>query len=177
MNIRSKIRNGALLGGLAAVAATAWATNESMSNAIFAPPTYVAPERAAVTTSEPVTASDSLLQNESVVASDSLLQNESVVPSDAAAPVRERNMARTGITVEERRLSLDESLQAAVMDRLANNPRLSGKIGVESHDAVVTLSGYTSTVGQAWRAEREARGVTGVKYVQNQIRPRVGGSV
>ena len=165
MDIRPKIRSTALVGALGLVAATAWATNESMSNAIFAPPNYVAPERAAVTTSEPVTASESLLQN------------ESVVPSDAAAPVRERNMARTGITVEERRLSLDESLQAAVMDRLANNPRLSGKIGVESHDAVVTLSGYTSTVGQAWRAEREARGVTGVKYVQNQIRPRVGGSV
>ncbi len=63
------------------------------------------------------------------------------------------------------------------MDKLASNTRLSGKIGVEASDAVVTLSGYTSTVGQAWRAGNEARSVIGVKYVQNQIRPRVGGSI
>jgi osmotically-inducible protein OsmY len=39
------------------------------------------------------------------------------------------------------------------------------------------LTGYTSTVGQATRAGWDARSVMGVKYVQNHIRPRVGGSV
>jgi osmotically-inducible protein OsmY len=45
---------------------------------------------------------------------------------------------------------------------------------VESHDAVVTLTGYTTTGGQAMRAARAAGSVQGVRYVQNEIRPRVG---
>jgi osmotically-inducible protein OsmY len=94
-----------------------------------------------------------------------------------AIPVEERSVIRAPITVEERRLTEDERIQSAVMDRLASNSRLSGKIGVESRDAVVTLTGYTSTAGQAYRAGREAHGVMGVKYVQNEIRPRIGGSV
>jgi hypothetical protein len=150
MNIRPKIRNAALMGALAAVAATAWATNESMSNSIFAP-AYDTP----------------------------LEPTETVVSTrDATAvPVVERSVAQTGITVEERRLSEDERIQSQVMDKLANNARLSGKIGVESHAAVVKLTGYTITAGQAYRAGRDAGSVMGVKYVQNEIRPRIGGSV
>ena len=74
-------------------------------------------------------------------------------------------------------MSVDERIQSEVMDRIANNPNLSGKIGVESHDSVVRLSGWTRTVGQARAAERDARSVLGVRYVENEIRPRVGGSV
>jgi hypothetical protein len=154
MDIRPKIRSTALVGALGLVAATAWATNESMtnesmSNAIFVPSYYtVPPSEPVVTTSETV-----------------------------AVPVEERSVVRAPITVEERRLTEDERIQSAVMDRLASNSRLSGKIGVESRDAVVTLTGYTSTAGQAYRAGREAHGVMGVKYVQNEIRPRIGGSV
>jgi hypothetical protein len=159
MNIRPKIRNAALVGALAAAAATAWATNESISNAGYGP-TY------------PVAA-------DAVVVTGSLSPSETVMTTtDAVAvPVEDRSVVLTGILIEERRLSQDELIQAAVMDKLASNSRLSGKIGVESHDAVVRLSGYTSTAGQAWRAGNEARSVIGVKYVQNEIRPRVGGSV
>jgi osmotically-inducible protein OsmY len=81
------------------------------------------------------------------------------------------------VTVETRRLSLDERIQGNVMDAIYNMPNISGKIGVESHDAVVTLTGYTMTGGQAWRAARTAGSIQGVRYVQNEIRPRVGASM
>jgi hypothetical protein len=158
MNIRPKIRNAALLGALAAVAATAWATNESISNASYEP-AYIAAEPATTVILAPTGA---------------------IVPASEAVilvPVEERSVVQTGIIIQERRLSEDERIQAQVMDKLANNSRLSGKIGVESHDAVVRLSGYTSTAGQAYRAGRDAGSVMGVKYVQNEIRPRIGGSV
>ena len=83
---------------------------------------------------------------------------------------------RTRILVEERRLTQDERIEQAVIDRLASNPRLTGKIGVESKDAVVRLTGWTRTVGQARHAEHDARSVPRVKGVRNEIRPRVGGS-
>jgi hypothetical protein len=129
--------DAALVGALAALTASAWATNEAMSDSTYAP------------------AND----------------------PDAIVLAERTRVAQTGITIEERRLSEDERIQVAVIDKLAANPRLSGKIGVESNEAVVTLTGYTATVGQATRAGWDARSVMGVKYVQNQIRPRVGGSV
>jgi osmotically-inducible protein OsmY len=85
--------------------------------------------------------------------------------------------ARAPLIVEERRLTEDERIQSVVMDALAHDARLTGKIGVESNASVVRLTGWTSTVGQAERAGRMARGVTGVRYVENLIRPRVGGMV
>jgi osmotically-inducible protein OsmY len=163
MSIRPDVRNAALVGALAAVAVTAWATNEEMSDSTYVsvPANTVAIEQTTMSVSEPV------------------VVNEPVAPAtqSVTVPVADRSVTQPGITVQERRLSNDERIQAQVMDKLASNSRLSGKIGVESHDAVVTLSGYTSTVGQAWRAGNEARGVIGVKYVENQIRPRVGGSI
>lgn len=158
MNIRPKVRNAVLVSALAAVAATAWATNESLSTTAYVPDN-------AVTTQAPMNGA--------------LLPNEAAVPRSelAALPAEDSGVAQPGITVEERKLSNDERIQAQVIDKLANNARLSGKIGVESHEAVVTLTGYTLTAGQAYRAGREAGSVMGVKYVQNEIRPRIGGSV
>jgi osmotically-inducible protein OsmY len=85
--------------------------------------------------------------------------------------------SRAAIVIEERRRTHDERIELEVMERLANNPRLSGKIGVEAKDSVVRLTGWTRTPGQARRAERDARSVRSVKQVRNEIRPRVGGSV
>jgi osmotically-inducible protein OsmY len=161
MSIRPKVRNAALVGALAAIAATAWAMNETMSDSTYVPANTVAIEQTTMTVSE------------------SVAVNEPIAPATetAAVPVADRSVTQPGITVQERRLSNDERIQAQVMDKLASNSRLSGKIGVESHDAVVTLTGYTSTAGQAYRAGRDAHSVIGVKYVENLIRPRVGGSV
>lgn len=77
------------------------------------------------------------------------------------------------ITVSEQRL-LDQRIQANVMNVLARNPELSGRVVVESKDQVVNLSGYLATQGQVFRAGRDASHVQGVKYVVNEIRPRVG---
>jgi len=109
--------------------------------------------------------------------------NEAIVEDSAPAtsqeivPVVERPAAQPPVTVEERRLTLDERIQGNVIDAIYSMPNVSGKIGVESHNAVVTLSGYTMTAGQAWRAARTAGSIEGVRYVQNDIRPRLGGSI
>jgi osmotically-inducible protein OsmY len=108
-----------------------------------------------------------------VPVNDALVPHETLV-TDARA---DRDIARERITIERRRLSEDERIQSVVMDALQNSGPLTGKIGVESHQSVVTLTGWTNTVGQAERAGRYARGVTGVKTVQNLIRARVGGMV
>ena len=82
-------------------------------------------------------------------------------------------VASTSITVTELRL-LDKRIQADVMNVLANNPTLTGRVSVESRDQVVSLGGYLQTEGQVTRAGREAARVPGVKLVVNEIRPRVG---
>jgi hypothetical protein len=167
MDIRPKVRNAALIGALAAITATAWATNDAMPASSYAPASRAALEAPFATTHGAISVNDSLSPSESVVA-----------PSDTVAvPVVDRGIAQPSITVETRRLSTDERIQAQVMDKLAASGHLSGKIGVESHDAVVRLSGYTTTAGQAYRAGRNAGSIIGVKYVQNEIRPRIGGSV
>ena len=57
------------------------------------------------------------------------------------------------------------------MSAIAVNPPNLWRLETPGH------SGWTRTAGQAYRAEREARSVQGVRYVQNEIRPRIGGSV
>jgi hypothetical protein len=78
------------------------------------------------------------------------------------------------ITITEQRLTEDERIKAEVMDALARMERASGKVGVETNDRVVMLSGWLTTSGQVSRAGREAGKVTGVRYVVNEIRPRIG---
>ena len=142
------LRNAVLVAALAAVGATAWAANE-----------YV-------------------VQKTDVTVS----QTEPIAPDTApiatpAAPVEDRSVAQPPVTVEHRRLTVDERIQADVMDKLANAQNISGKIGVESRDAVVTLTGYTVTAAQGQRAGRYAGSVEGVKSVNNELRARIGGSV
>ena len=150
----TKIRKAALAAALAAVTATAFAMSAS--------------EEAQLNASS----SDGL-----VVAEHSayLEPNETIV--EEVVPVVERPAAQPPVTVEERRLTLDERIQGDVMDAIYNMPNINGKIGVESRDAVVTLTGYTTTRGQAWRAGAEAGRISGVRYVNNEIRPRIGGSI
>jgi len=79
----------------------------------------------------------------------------------------------SSITVTEQRL-LDQRIQAAVINVLAGNPELSGRVSVQTQDQVVNLSGYLATPGQVHRAGHDAGRVEGVKFVVNEIRPRVG---
>ena len=80
----------------------------------------------------------------------------------------------TSITVTGQRSTLDQRIQADVMNVLARSPGLAGKVGVESKDQVVNLSGHLATPGQVWRAGHYASQVQGVRYVVNEIRPQVG---
>lgn len=178
-----KVRNAILVAAIATVTltATAWATSETVTSSSWVP--YSKPMVEATTISvpaepvvvkEPIAPSETLAPNETVVTQTETTTVHTAPREHVAVP---RSELQPAITIEERRLSLDQRIQLTVMDRLASAPNLSGKIGVESNDAVVTLTGYTVTAGQAWRAERVARSVDGVRYVQNQIRPRIGGSV
>jgi len=170
MKSHLKFRNAALVAALATVTATAYAMNEYVS---AHSDTVVAPTETVVTTTTTTTI-------EPAVPAESLTTNETVVTTTTVAPESAPQLnvpvPSVPITIEDRRMSLDERIQSDVMDKLAASPNISGKIGVESKDAVVTLTGYTTTSGQAYRAGRYAGSVEGVKYVQNDIRARIGGS-
>ena len=98
-------------------------------------------------------------------------------PAPAAEPVAAPVKAAAvepPITIVEQRLTEDQRIQQEVMDKLARNETLTGKVGVESMDQVVRLSGYLMTNGMVMRANRDASSVIGVRYVVNEIRPKVG---
>jgi len=78
------------------------------------------------------------------------------------------------LTVTAPRPTEDEMLRNAVVDRLATDGRLAGKIGVESYRHVVSLTGRVTTTAQSERAEEIARGVEGVRDVNNYVTARVG---
>ena len=81
-----------------------------------------------------------------------------------------------GVIVTAPYLNEDQAINYDVVDVIASNPRISGKIGVETRDRDVKLSGVVSTPGQARMAARDAQSVDGVRNVENQLRAKVGGS-
>ena len=149
----------ALVAALGAIAATAWAMNDS-----YYPVTTTTTTTTTLAPAQPVVVHETLVTDEPA-------------PATRGVVIAEDRVTQPPITIEQRRLSLDERIQSDVMDAVLHTPNITGKIGVESSDAVVTLTGWTNTSGQAFRAGRSAQGVQGVKYVDNQIRPRVGGSI
>ncbi|QJR15896.1 BON domain-containing protein [Usitatibacter palustris] len=165
------IRNATLALALAAVGATSWAATQYL---VIDPDTQ---EPAIIyRDEEPILLSGpNELTGEPVVIAEPIegtppSTENLAVPVVTPAPVAER---QPPITIEERRLSTDERIQMEVMDKLAVATDISGKLGVESQDAVVTLSGYTLNGSQREKAGRYARSVEGVKYVQNDIRPQM----
>jgi hypothetical protein len=162
---KSKLRLallGTVLATSAVFAGTYVKTNEPL-------PSNSALDAPAITANETIVA---MPEDAVPPAEESRIVETSILP--APAPARSLDTPEPSITVTEQRLTNDERIQGQVMDVLANDPHLSGKIGVVSDDAVVTLNGYTSTAGQARRAGRDAHAVDGVRYVVNEIRPRVG---
>lgn len=169
-----KLRNAALATALAAVAAgTAWAATEYSPS--YSDLDY---DSTLVTVDTPAKPAEPLAAPESVTATETVTTTRATEPV-AAAPVVERStpVAEPPLTVEDRRLTPDQRIQALVMDRIGQARNISGLIGVESNNSVVTLTGYTITAGQARRAGSLAGSIEGVKYVQNDIRARIGGSV
>ena len=70
----------------------------------------------------------------------------------------------------------DRRITEDVVDVLASDTRVNGKIGVDTWRNDVTLTGRVSTPGQARIAERDAKSVDGVREVRNHLRTSVGGS-
>jgi hyperosmotically inducible protein len=66
--------------------------------------------------------------------------------------------------------SNDEALTTAVLEGMLDNEETSTlKVHVETHDAVVSLSGYVKTIRQSDTCEALARKTPGVSSVQNNI--------
>ncbi len=68
----------------------------------------------------------------------------------------------------------DQLINDDVVDAIASDPRISGRIGTDTFNGNVTLNGRVGTPIQAEFAERDARSVDGVNDVDNRIRPIVG---
>ncbi len=96
------------------------------------------------------------------------------IPRAHEPAARKSPVPRTRVLVERRALDVDKRIQRDAMNVIAKLPNMSGKVGVESRDAIVHLSGWTLTPGQSLRAEKAVIRVKGVKQVRNEIRPRMG---
>jgi hyperosmotically inducible periplasmic protein len=67
----------------------------------------------------------------------------------------------------------DSSISAAVRSRLSAHSTLKAlKIVVDTHDGIVTLKGPVNTLADKSAAQAEARVVSGVKGVNNQLTVR-----
>ena len=64
----------------------------------------------------------------------------------------------------------DSTITAKVKSKLFDDPKTSGfSIKVETYHGVVQLSGFVDSQAEAYRAEKLARGVAGVKKVRNDV--------
>ena len=73
-------------------------------------------------------------------------------------------------------LTQDQAITDDVIDTIASNPGVSGRVAVETRDNNVSLSGVVGTPGQARSVIRDAQSVPGVRNVESGLRTRVGGS-
>ncbi len=158
MNKRMKIAAPLMLATTAALAATGYTQLQSTETHPYVAPNasdnWVAP----APNEQPGTAANA---TESMAA-----------PAAAPAPVVEPR-AQPPVEITAPRLSEDELLRNAVMDRLASDG-LSGKVGVEAYRHTVSLTGRVTTTGQIERAGTLARSVDGVWRVDNYLLARVG---
>ena len=121
----------------------------------FADPTPVESVSTPMATS-PMTTSETLAPGETVVT-----QDEPVVASQPqpvhATPVAARADTSSTTTIYGERRSEDEFITGDIVKALAAEPRISGKVGVETYRRVVTLTGRVSTQGQVDRITRVAQ--------------------
>ena len=111
--------------------------------------------------STPMAADEALAPGETVVTPDQPVVVSEPAPvqaapvQPAAVPVRADTSSTTTIYGERR--SEDQFITDDVVKALAAEPRLSGKIGVDTYRRVVTLTGRVSTQGQVDRITRIAQ--------------------
>ena len=72
-------------------------------------------------------------------------------------------------------MSQDQAITNEVVDRIASDPTIHGRVGVDTYMDKVTLSGRVGTPWQAEKAQTHAQNTPGVREVDNQIRARIGG--
>lgn len=90
------------------------------------------------------------------------------LPPRAVAP-------ESPIIVTEPRVFDDEAITLQVVDTLVDDRALDGRIGVQTTDRVVELTGIVTSAGQWRQAERDAKSVPGVLNVHNRLSTRIGG--
>ena len=78
------------------------------------------------------------------------------------------------IEVYAQRASEDDLIANDVAENIAADPYIRGRIGVESRNRAVTLTGRVGTPGQKLRAENDAHAVDDVAEVRNHLRSAVG---
>ncbi|HXS51477.1 MAG TPA: BON domain-containing protein [Usitatibacter sp.] len=162
MKARLHIAIPLLLATTAALAATGYTLQSSETHPYAAPAAsdnWVAPA-----------------PNEQPAASTNATQSiaaPAVAPAPVAAPAP-APYEEPRVEINAPRLSEDELLRNAVMDRLANDRALAGKVGVEAYRHTVSLTGRVTTTGQIERASTLARSVDGVWRVDNYLLARVG---
>jgi hypothetical protein len=83
--------------------------------------------------------------------------------------------AEPPIIVTAPRLTEDQAITGEVIDRIASDPGISGRVGVDTYRNTVTLSGRVGTPWQADKAARHAQNTPGVREVNNELRARIGG--
>ena len=69
----------------------------------------------------------------------------------------------------------DRAITYDVMDRIASDDSIHGRVGVDTYQNVVTLSGRVNTPWQAEKAQTHAMNTPGVREVNNELRARIGG--
>ena len=160
MNARMKLAVPLMLATTATLAATGYANlgDDSIVPAPQAQQSMAPPDQAAMSAPP---------AEESVAAP---------APAADAAAQPAQYSSRESVTVTAPRPGNDELLRNAVMDRLAGDARLSGRIGVEAYRHTVSLTGRVMSTSQVERAESLARGVDGVWDVNNYLSARVGRS-
>ena len=95
-----------------------------------------------------------------------------VVASPDPLPVVKYSPAEE-IIVTAPRMTEDQAITNDVVDRIASDGRISGRVGVETYNSQVTLTGRVRSPVQAERAGSIARSTPGVRDVNNELRSRM----
>jgi osmotically-inducible protein OsmY len=113
-------------------------------------------------------------RTKTIVMAAALIAAGSALSSQAADQTDTTQTDTSRITVYAKPTTDDQQITNDVVEKLANDPRLAGYIGVETDRHNVTLTGRVITPGQVEDARRDAESVKGVTDVDAAVQPRVG---
>ena len=138
------------------------------------PPLVESASTPAPATAQMPAPSETLAPGETLVTAEEPVVASQPMPERAAAPLPVRAETSSTTTVYGERRSEDQFITDDVVKALAAEPRISGKIGVDTYRRVVTLTGRVSTQGQVDRITRVAqRAVDRDVEIHNQVGAKV----